>query len=129
MRKLASVSVLFLALASPAAAQSARVQAGDTPAAPWRPVESSTAALQPFPARADARDAASVRMAETVRASVPGRYATWGAVVGGVAGLGYGLVAGNDAFDLSPVIETAVGIGVGFYIGMAADVIHAMRGS
>lgn len=56
-----------------------------------------------------------------------GRYTTWGMVIGGAAGLAYGVAYGDDAFELSPVIETAIGIGVGFYIGAAADIVRSLR--
>lgn len=47
--------------------------------------------------------------------------------IGGAAGLAYGLVQGDDALGLSPVIETAIGVGVGFYVGTGVDLLRSRR--
>ena len=76
------------------------------------------------------------------RASVPERYqppadrpqswkrhVTVGMVAGGAAGLVWGLTQTGDenVFGLSPVIETAIGVGVGFYAGSAVYLVRSMR--
>lgn len=58
-----------------------------------------------------------------------GRYAKWGMLIGGAAGLGYGLATDEGGlFDLSPVLETVIGVGIGLYSGGALDLLHSLRG-
>lgn len=56
------------------------------------------------------------------------RFTYWGIGIGAVAGLVWGLSnERDDIFGLSPVLETAIGAGIGFYLGAAADMVRALR--
>ena len=63
----------------------------------------------------------------TGTAALAGRYAAWGAVAGAAVGFTYGLTQGDDALGLSPGIEAAIGMGVGFYLGLAVDLVRSLR--
>ncbi len=56
-------------------------------------------------------------------------YTGWGMGIGGAAGLAYGLTQDddNEFLDLSPVIETAIGAGIGFYAGTAVFLLRSVR--
>lgn len=57
------------------------------------------------------------------------RYSNWGLVIGGAAGLAYGLATDdNNAFlDLSPMIETVIGAGIGAVVGTAVFLVKWVR--
>lgn len=93
------------------------------PAAAQRP---DAAAAAPAPMPALLRPPA-VPTPEPAAPLPLGRYATRGMIIGGAAGLVYGLAAGDDTFGLSPVIETAIGVGIGFYVGAAIDLVRSLR--
>jgi hypothetical protein len=58
------------------------------------------------------------------------RHVAVGMAVGGAAGLAWGIIEASDGenvFGLSPVIETAIGIGVGGYAGTALYLARSIR--
>lgn len=55
------------------------------------------------------------------------RYVNWGIAIGGAAGLAWGLYdrfAWDNPLGLSPVVETAIGAGTGFYVGTAVFLVR-----
>ena len=56
-------------------------------------------------------------------------YSTWGVAIGGAFGLAYGLATDDDSafLDLSPVIEMAIGAGIGFFAGTAVYLVDSAR--
>ncbi|HEV3052004.1 MAG TPA: hypothetical protein VGX50_16970 [Longimicrobium sp.] len=121
MRLITNACLLLAAwfAAVPAVAQSHDVS-GAAPA--WTGAVPLPPALRPPPIAASA--ASPPQAVTSVRL---GRYATWGMVIGGAVGLAYGVAQGDDTFGLSPVIEMAIGIGVGFYAGAAMDLVRSVR--
>lgn len=89
-----------------------------------RPAPSWSAAVPIPPALRPPESAATAPPLRSMAARPFGRYTTWGMVIGGAVGLAYGVAQGDDAFGLSPVIETAIGIGIGFYAGAAVDLVR-----
>lgn len=137
MRALACVFVLFAAsLPFPAVAQApdagTGVSATHTPPAaavltppdfprPGRnPVGALPEALRPPPSSG----AAEPRIPRLCF----DRYTYWGIGIGAAAGLAYGLSLDEDEETwFSPVIEAAIGGGIGFYLGAAADIVRSLR--
>ncbi|HEX8319212.1 hypothetical protein [Longimicrobium sp.] len=56
------------------------------------------------------------------------RHAALGMAIGGVVGFAYGMTErDNDAFGLSPVIETIIGVGVGGFAGTGLFLVKDLR--
>jgi hypothetical protein len=56
------------------------------------------------------------------------RHVTVGVAIGGILGFAYGMTQrDNDAFGLSPVIETAIGLGVGGFAGTGLFLVKDLR--
>jgi hypothetical protein len=144
MRSFAILSAMLACLisASPAPAQSGNTgeTAGNTaPSSPGSGIGAPVApTVSPFRSGDTAPAALSGPLAETRHeAALPlppggtaflaGRYAAWGALGGGAIGLAYGLSQDDNALGLSPVIEMAIGLGAGFFLGLAVDVVRGLR--
>ena len=57
------------------------------------------------------------------------KYMWWGGAIGGAAGLTYGLLYGEDTvlLDMSPVLETIVGGGIGLLVGATIGLVQSVR--
>ncbi|HEY0035246.1 MAG TPA: hypothetical protein VGB66_01095 [Longimicrobium sp.] len=56
------------------------------------------------------------------------RHVALGMAIGGVVGFAYGMTErDNDAFGLSPVIETVIGVGLGGYAGTGLFLLKDLR--
>jgi len=57
------------------------------------------------------------------------KYMWWGGAIGGAAGLTYGLLYDEDTvlLDMSPILETIVGGGLGLLVGGTIDLVQSIR--